>query len=137
MVRVERAAGALPDSLERIGDAEGRAERAYHDSVEGQRAAGATGIPRLSAAAEAANSALRAAPDQKARGEAWRAVQKDERVTAELGAFRAAVTQRFEEENVRQMLRTGGRPVAVIVPSVAPEQESVVDRVAELTAILR
>lgn len=110
MVRVERAAGALPDSLGRIGAAEGRAERAYHDSVEGQRAAGATGIPRLSAAAEAANSALRAAPDQKARGEAWRAVQKDERVTAELGAFRAAVTQWFEEENVRQMLRTGGGP---------------------------
>ncbi len=60
-------------------------------------------------------------------------MQKDERVAAELGAFRAAVTQRFEDEGVRQMLRTG----AVNVPSVALEQQPSVDRVTELTAILR
>jgi len=126
MVRAERAAGALPDSLERIGDAEGRAERTYRTIVDGQRAANATGIPRLSAAAETAIGALRAAPDEKARGESWRAVQKDERVAAELGAFRAAVTQRF-----------GGQPGAVSVPSVSPEQQPAVDRVAGLTATLR
>lgn len=100
-------------SLERICDAEGRAERSYRTSVEGQRAAEATGIPRLSVAAETAIGALRAAPDENARGEAWRTVQKDERVAAELGAFRAAVTERFGDEGVRQMLRTGGRPEGV------------------------
>lgn len=133
----ERAAGALPGSLERIGEAESRAERTYRASVEGQRAADATGIPRLSAAAETAISALRAVPDEKARGEAWRTVQKDERVAAELGSFRQAVAQRFGEEGVRAMLRAGGRPGAVTAPSVKPEQRPELDRVAELTAALK
>ena len=133
----ERAAAALPGSLERIGEAESRSERAYRAGVEGQRAADATGIPRLSAAAEAAIGALRAAPEEKARGEAWRTVQKDERVAAELGAYRAAVAQRFGEEGVRQMLRSGGRPGAVNLPLVAPGQQPAVDRVAELTVTLR
>jgi len=101
--------------------------------VDAQRAADAAGIPRLSVAAEVAIRFLRAAPDEKARGEAWRTVQKDERVAAELGVFRTAVTQRFGDEGLRQMLRSG----AVSVPSVAPEQQSAVDRVAELTATLR
>jgi len=92
-------------------------------SVEAQRAAEATGIPRLSAAAEAAIGTLRAAPDENARGEAWRAAQKNERVAAELGAFRSAVERRFGDESVRQMLRTGGRPGAVNLSSVAPEQQ--------------
>lgn len=133
----ERAASALPGSLERIGEAEGRTERSYRASVEGQRAADATGIPRLSVTAEAAMDILRAAPDEKARGEAWRAVQKDERVAAELGVFRAAVTQRFGDEGVRQMLRAGGQPETVSVPSVASEQQLTMDRVAKLTATLR
>ena len=133
----ERAAGALPGSLERIGEAEGRAERAYRGSVDGQRAADATGIPRLSAAAEAAVDGLRAVPDDKARGEAWQAVQKDERVAAELGAFRAAVTQRFGDEGVRQMLRVGGQSGSVAMASVAPQQQKELDRVAELTVTLR
>ncbi len=133
----QSAAGALPGSLERIGEAESRAERTYRASVEGQRAADATGIPCLSAAAEAAIGVLRAAPNEKARGEAWRAVQTDERVAAELGAFRGAVTQRFGDEGVRQMLRTGGRPGAVSVPSVAPEQQPALDRVAELTTVMK
>lgn len=133
----ERAAGALPGSLERIGEAESRAERAFRTSVEGKRAADSTGIPRLSAAAEAAIGALRAAPDEKARGEAWRTVQTDERVAAELGAFGTAVTQRFGDEGVRHMLRAGGQPGAVNVPSVAPEQQLAVDRVAELTVALK
>jgi len=60
-----RAAGAVPGSLERIGEAEGRPERFYCSSVEGQRAADATGVPRLSAAAEAAITALRVAPTRR------------------------------------------------------------------------
>ncbi len=133
----ERAAGALPGSLERIGEVEGRAERSYRASVDGQRAADATGIPRLSAAAEAVISAVRAAPDEKARSEAWRAVQKDERVAAELGAFGQAVAQRFGEGGVRQMLRAEGRAGAVTSASVAPEQRPALDRVAQLTATLK
>jgi len=136
-VGAERAAGALPGSLERIGEAESRAERTYRASVEGQRAADATGIPRLSAAAETAIGALRAAPDEKARGEAWWAVQKDERVAAELGAFKVAVAQRFGDEGVRQMLRAGGRPGAVTSASIRPEQQPALDQVAELTATVK
>ena len=54
--------------------------------------------------------------DDRGRGEAWRAVQGDERVTGELRLFGAAVEQRFGEEGVRQMLRAGGRPGAVPRP---------------------
>ncbi len=133
----ECAVVALSGSLERIGEAESWVERAYRAGVEGQRAADATGIPRLSVAAEAAIGALRAAPDEKVRGEAWRTVQKDERVAAELGAFRAAVAQRFGDEGVRQMLRTGGRSGGVNTSSVAPEQLAKVDRVSELTVTLK
>jgi Ti-type conjugative transfer relaxase TraA len=133
----ERAAGALPGSLERIGEAESRAERTYRASVDGQRVADATGIPRLSAMAEAAIGALRAAPDEKARADAWGAVQKDERLAVELGAFNAAVAQRFGDEGVRQMLRAGGQPGAVSLPSVAPQQQPAVDHAAELTATIR
>jgi hypothetical protein len=67
----ERAAGALPASLTRIAEAEARAERAYRSSVEARRAADATGIPRLSTAAEAAIAGLGAASDEKTRAEAW------------------------------------------------------------------
>ena len=42
----KRAAGALPGSLERIGEAESCAERTYRAGVEGQRTADATGVPR-------------------------------------------------------------------------------------------
>ncbi len=133
----ERAASALPGSLERIGEAESRAERGYRANVEAQRTADVTGIPRLSAAAEAVIGAMRAAPDEKARGEAWRSVQASERVAGELRAFSAAVEQRFGEEGVRAMLRAGGRPGAVTAPSVKPEQRPELDRVAELTTALK
>jgi hypothetical protein len=129
----QRAAGALPGSLERIGEAEARAERSYRTSVEAQSTADATGIPRLSAAAEAAIGAVRAAPDEKARVGVWQAVQKDEEVAGEFRAFGTAVEQRFGEEGVRAMLRAGGRPGAVTVASVSPEQQRHLDRVTELT----
>ena len=133
----QRAAGAIGPSLQRIGEAEARAERSYRMGVEAQRMADATGIPRLSAAAEAAIGTLAAAPDEKARAEAWRTVQADERVAGELQAFDAAVEQRLGEEGVRAMLQSGGRPGAATVPSVTPEQRPELDRVAELTAALK
>jgi len=133
----QRAAGAIGPSLERIGAAEARAERGHHTGVEAQRAADATGIPRLSAAAETAVSAMAAAKDDRVRAEAWRAVQGDKQVAGELRAFGAAVEQRFGEEGVRAMLRAGGRPGAVAAASVAPEQQPVLDQVAGLTAALK
>ena len=136
-VNAERVAGALPGSLTRIGTAEGWAERAYRASVDGQRAADAAGIPRLSPAAEAAIGAVAAAKDDRTQGEAWRAVQADRQIAGELRAFGAAVERRFGEEGVRSMLRAGGRPGAVMAASVVPEQGPALDRVAGLTVALR
>ncbi len=133
----ERAAGALPGSLTRIGTAEGWAERAYRGSVESQRAADAAGIPRLSSAAEAALGVVSAAGDEQVRGAAWRAVQADTPVAAELERFGAAVERRFGAEGVRQMLRAEGRAGAVTSASVAPEQRQALNRVAQLTATLK
>ncbi len=133
----QRATGAIGPSLERIGEAEARAERSYRTGVEAQRTADATGIPRLSAAAEVAIGAVVVATDEKAWAEAWRAVQADARVAGELRAFGAAVEQRFGEEGVRAMLQAGERPGAVTAASVTPEQRPALDRVAELTATLK
>ena len=133
----ERAASALPGSLERVGEAQGRASRAYRASVEGQLAADAVGIPRLSATAEAAIGALRVAADDGARAQAWRAAQQDERIAAELGTFREAVTRRVGDEGVRQMLRAGGQPGAVQVPSVVSGQRPALDQAADAVVTLR
>ncbi len=133
----ERAAGALPGSLTRIGTAEGWAERAYRGSVEAQRAADAAGIPHLSPVAEAALGAVAAAGTEHVRGEAWRAVQADKPVAAELERFGAAVERRFGADGVRAMLRAEGRAGAVTSASVAPEQRPALDQVAQLTATLK
>ncbi len=133
----ERAAGALPGSLERVGEAQGRASRAYRASVEGQFAADAVGIPRLSATAEATIGALRVAADDGVRAQAWRAAQQDERIAAELGAFQEAVKQRFGDEGVRQMLRAGRQSGTDQVPSITPEQRPAVDQVTDVVVTLR
>jgi len=133
----ERAAGALPGSLTRIGTAEGWAERAYCGSVEAQRAADAAGIPHLSPVAEAALGTVAAAGDEQVRGEAWRAVQADKPVAAELERFGAVVERRFGAEGVRQMLRAEGRAGVVTSASVAPEQRPALDQVAQLTTTLK
>lgn len=129
--RAERAAGALPGSLQRIGDAEGAAERVYRAGVDAQRAADRTGVPHLSADAEAALVALRAAPDEVARGKVWQAVETSGAIATELGAFRTAVERRFGAEGVRQMLRADGRAGAVSAPSVTARQRAALDQVAE------
>jgi len=133
----QRVASAIGPSLERIGAAEAHAERGYRTGVEAQRAADATGIPRLSAAAEAAVGAVIAAKDDHTRSEAWRAVQADKQVAGELRVFGAAVEQRFGEEGVRAMLRVGGRPGTIASSSVAPEQQLALDRVAVLAVTLK
>jgi hypothetical protein len=128
----QRAAGAIGPSLTRIGAAEARAEGAYRASFEGQRAADATGVPRLSAAAEAAIGVMAVTEDARARGEAWRAAHADHGVAGELRAFRAAVAQRFGDEGVRAMLRAGRWPDAAAAASITPEQRPALSRVAEL-----
>ena len=133
----QRAAGAIGPSLERVGAAEARAERSYRTGVDAQRTSDATGIPRLSAAAEAAIGAMATATDEKVRAEAWRTVQGDKLVAGELRAFGTAVEQRFGEEGVRAMLRAGGRAGAVMAASITPEQRPALDQVAELTATLK
>lgn len=45
--------------------------------MEAQRTADTTGIPRLSAAAEAAVGAMAGPTDEKVRAEAWRVMQQD------------------------------------------------------------
>jgi len=133
----ERAAGALPGSLTRIGTAEGWAERACRGSVEAQRAADAAGIPRLSPAAEAALGAVVAAGTEQVRGAAWQIVQADKPVAAELERFGAAVERRFGAEGMRAMLRAEGRAGAVTSASIVPEQRPALDRVAQLTATMK
>lgn len=95
--------GALPGSLTRIGMSEEWSERVYRDSIEAQRAADATGIPRLLPAAEAALGAVAAAGTEQVRLEAWRAVQADKPVAAELERSAAAAERRFGAEGVHAM----------------------------------
>ena len=115
----QRAAGAIGPSLERIGEAEARAERAYRTGLQTQRTADATDIPRLSAAAVAAVGAVAVATDEEARAEAWRAAQEDKCVAGELRVAGAAIEQR--QTGVRAILRVAGRPGGVTLASGAPE----------------
>jgi hypothetical protein len=131
-----RAAGAIGPALEHIGAAEAAAERTYRASVAQQRAADATGIPQLSAAPETAIGAITAAGGCD-RGTAWRAVQADDPLAGELRAFGQAVERRFGVEAVRAMQRSQGRAGAVADPSIAPDQQTTLDRVVALTAGLK
>ena len=113
----ERAAAAVAPSLERIATAETRAAQAYRESVEAQRWADATPIPKLSTRAEAAVAALAAPHDDKIRAALWRDITADKSTDAELRRFSAAVQRRFGDDTVRAMLRAEGRPVeAASVP---------------------
>ena len=51
---------------------------------------------------------LAAAPDEKARAALWRGITADKAIGAELRQFSAAVQQRFGDDTVRAMLRSGG-----------------------------
>jgi hypothetical protein len=113
----ERVAGAVAPSMDRIAAAEARAARDYRASVDAQRKADATPIPKFSERAEAAVAALAAATDEKVRAALWRGMTTDKAMNAELQRFSAAVEQRFGEDTVRTMLRSGGGLVeAVSVP---------------------
>jgi len=111
-----RVAEAIAASLERIGAVEAKAALGYRESVQAQRSADATAIPKLTERAEAAVAALAIATDAKVRAELWRRISVEKSVAGELQRFSAAVRQRFGEDVVRAMLRSEGRPVDV--PSV-------------------
>ncbi|MBS0642082.1 MAG: AAA family ATPase, partial [Proteobacteria bacterium] len=130
-----RVASAVPGSLSRIGEAERAAAERYRQGVQAQLAADATGIPRLSAQAEAAVNAVAAEKDDAGRLAAWKVVQGDASLRAELQAFRAAVEQRFRADGVRAMLRAEGRPGAVQLPGV--REQAAVNRVSQFVGILR
>ena len=110
-VRAERVVQAVGPSVARVGEARAAAELGYRSSVEGQLAADATGVSQLSGRAQAAVTALAAAPDERAKAEVWKAAQGDGEVAREMQAFSAAVEQRFGADGARAMLRAeaGGR----------------------------
>jgi hypothetical protein len=116
----EQAADAIAPGLERIGAAEARAVQNYRTSVQAQHKADATPIPKLSERAEAAVTTLAAATDEKAQAALWRGMTSDKTIAAELRQFSAAVQQRFGDDTVRAMPRSGGTPVeAASVPRQA------------------
>jgi hypothetical protein len=73
--------------MERIATAETRATQAYRESVEAQREADATPIPKLSKRAEPAVAALAALQYVKIRVALWRVVTADKSTDAELRRF--------------------------------------------------
>jgi Ti-type conjugative transfer relaxase TraA len=107
----ERAASAVAPSLERVAAAEARAAKDYRASVEAQRKADATSIPKLTARAQAAVAALAATADEKVQAELWRGITADQAIGLELRQFSAAVQQRFGDDTVRAMLRSRGGSV--------------------------
>jgi len=133
----QRAASAIGPNLTRTGAAEARVEQAHRASVEAQRKADATGIPRLSSAAMATVAVMAAAQDSRTRAKAWRAVQTNEAVAGELGAFRAAVELRFAADGVRVMLRAGNQAAAFTAASVAIGQQAELDQVARVMSVLK
>ena len=65
------------NGLERIGAAEARAAQTYRTSVEAQRQADATPIPKLSERSQAAVATLATATDEKAQVALWRGMISD------------------------------------------------------------
>jgi len=76
--------------------------------VEAQRKADATPIPKLSEQAQASVATLATATDEKAQVALWRGLISDKTIDAEPRQFTAAVQQRFGDDTVRAMLRSGG-----------------------------
>jgi len=131
----ERGAAAVVASLERIAAAETRAAGAYRESVEAQRKADATPVPKLSARAEAAVASLAAAANEKARAELWIGITADKAIDAELRRFWDAVRQRFGDDTVRDMLRSEDRLVEVA--SVPRQHGAAMAAVSRITNTLK
>jgi hypothetical protein len=123
------SANGIASHLERIGAAEVKAARTYRASVAAQCEADATPIPKLSARAEAAVTALAVAPAEHVRAELWRGLTTDKVLGPEIERFSAAVRQRFGEGTVRAMLRSRGDLVgAASVPRAHQDAIATVSR---------
>ena len=138
--KLERAealgsANAIASHLKRIGAAETKAALAYRASVEAQREADATPVPKLSARAEAAMAAMAATSDEAVRADVWRGLTTDKAIGAELERFSAAVRQRFGEDTVRGMLRSRGDLAAT--PSVPRQDRAAATAVSRTVHALR
>jgi hypothetical protein len=131
----ERGAAAVAASLERIAAAETRAAGAYRESVEAQRAADATPVPKLSARAEAAVASLALAANEETRAELWIGITADKAMGAELQRFSDAVQRRFGDDTVRALLRSEGRPVEVA--SVSRQHRAAMAAVGRITHTLK
>jgi Ti-type conjugative transfer relaxase TraA len=134
--KLERAtamgsANGVAFHLDNIGEAEAKAAAAYRASVEAQRAADATPIPRLSAWAEAAVTALGTVSDESARADLWRGLMTDKTLGPELARFSAAVRQRFGEDTVRGVLRSGGSLEAASLPRAGQAALATVSRTVQ------
>jgi len=132
--KLERAAAIGSASgvafhLENIGEAEAKAARAYRASVEAQRKADATPVPKLSARAEAAVTALAEAPNETARAGLWHAFAADKALTTEVDRVTTAVRQRFGDDMIRAMQRAEGGPVAA--PSVPRQHRGVLNAISQ------
>jgi hypothetical protein len=130
-----QVAEAIAPGLDRIRAAEARATQRYRASVEVQRKADATVIPKLAARAEAAVAALAAANDDQARAALWRRITADNALGTELQRFSTAVQQRFGEDAVRDMLRDGGH--AVEAASVLHQHRAALAIVSRTVHVLR
>jgi hypothetical protein len=105
--RAERVAQAVGPAVARLGEAEAGAASFWRKGVEAQRAAEATGVPELSARAQAAVGAIAAAKDEAGRAEAWTGLQAEKAVAGEVEAFLRAVERRFGSEGMRTLERSG------------------------------
>jgi hypothetical protein len=100
----EQAAGAVAPSPERIGAAEAKAAQTYRASVDAQRKADATPIPKLTVR-------VQAAADEKAQAAPWRGITANQTIGPEPRQFSAAEQQRFGDDTARAMLRSRGGSV--------------------------
>ena len=133
-VAAERAASAIAPSLNRIAAAESRAAQTYRSQVDAQRQADAVGVPKLGRRAEAAVTALAAAPNDKARAAAWRGISEDQVLGEEVGRFRKAVRQRFGDDAMRTMLRSGTVPTEAT--ALRPEHRAALRAVSRTVYVL-
>lgn len=134
-----RSGPAIAGAMGRVAEAEGRAADWYREAVEAQLRADATGVPRLSARAEAAVAAVAEAKDDAGRVAAWTAVQADPAVAGELRGFGQAARVRLGEEGLRAALRgehrlTDGAAAPATVPR---EHAAALDRMATTMKAVR
>jgi hypothetical protein len=117
-----RVGQAIAPAVARIGAAEAKAATEVSARDAAARAAAATGVPRLSRAAEAAIGALGAADGPAggawSRAEAWATLRADARLAGEVDRFLAAVAGRFGAEGLRAFER-GSVPEGTTAPPAA------------------